>query len=82
MDEMTLASEMLAEIKRTSKRWFIVSVVELGLILAIIGGFLWYLNTPVAETTTTTIDQQSDNTSTNQVIGGDIYGGKTDNNGH
>ena len=82
MDEMTLASEMLAEIKRTSKRWFILFLTVLGLWFATIGAFLWYLNTPTTDTTTTTIDQQADNAGTNQVIGGDIYGGTTDSNGY
>lgn len=50
MDNETLATELLHEIKAGAKRWFIIAVVELGVILAMLIGFLWYISLPVEET--------------------------------
>lgn len=46
MDHNTdyIATEMLAEIKQSSKRWFRVAIVLAIAWLITIGGFLWYLN--------------------------------------
>ena len=43
----TLATELLHEIKASAKRWFIIAIVELILILAMAGGFVWYISLPV-----------------------------------
>ncbi|MCH5210422.1 MAG: hypothetical protein J1F01_05595 [Oscillospiraceae bacterium] len=42
----TLATEMMAELKASGKRWFIAFLTVTVLWFATIGGFLWYLNTP------------------------------------
>ena len=78
MNNNTLASEMLHEIKATSKRWFIAFLVTLSLWFATIIGFILYeyYTIPVDETT---IEQESDNQSRNLVIGGD-YNGETEDN--
>lgn len=78
MENETLASEMLHEIKSTSKRWFIAFLVTLSLWFATIIGFILYeyYTIPVDETT---IEQESDNQSRNLVIGGD-YNGETEDN--
>lgn len=78
MENKTLASEMLHEIKATSKRWFIAFLVTLSLWFATIIGFVLYeyYTIPVDETT---IEQESDNQSTNLVIGGDYNGEAEDN---
>lgn len=39
-----LAMELLAELKRQSKRWMIAFFVVLSLWAATIGGFVWFLN--------------------------------------
>ena len=75
MDTNTLASEMLSELKATSKRWFIAFCIMVGLELATIGAFIWYITLPVEETT---IEQSSDNDSENTIIGGDYNGFKTE----
>jgi uncharacterized membrane protein (DUF485 family) len=76
MKEEKLAMEMLAELKSNAKRWFIVSVIELLIILIITGIFVWYINQPIEQTTeeTTTeytqdADTQGDNSTINQNIG-------------
>ena len=45
----TLATELLHELKASAKRWFIIAVIELLIILGIAGGFIWYLSLPVED---------------------------------
>lgn len=71
MENENLATELLRELKATSKRWFIAFLVVVGLWFATIIGFVWYISLPVEESN---IEQQSDNSSYNQIIGGDYNG--------
>lgn len=75
MDNETLASEILHELKASCKRWFIAFIIVLVLWFATIGVFIWYISLPV-EFTDVSIDQvQTDvDRSYNQVIGGDYDG--------
>lgn len=66
MEEYTLASELLAEVKRSAKRWFIIAVAELVVILALVGGILWYFSLPVEEAVVT---QTMDSTTRSTMIG-------------
>lgn len=73
-EDEPLATEMLAEIKENSRRWFRVAVIELGIIMLIIAMFIGYLNTPVEEETETITYSQDantegDNSSINQNMG-------------
>lgn len=73
-EEKTLATEMLAELKENSKRWFRVSVIELCIILLIIAMFIGYLTMPVEEETETITytqdaDTEGDSSPINQSIG-------------
>lgn len=52
MKEEKFVLEMLAELKSNAKRWFIISIIELFIILGITGIFIWYINQPIEETTT------------------------------
>lgn len=47
--ETTFATELLREVKATSKRWFIAFIVVLVLWFATIGGFITYLSLPVED---------------------------------
>ena len=49
MENNTLATELLHEIKASAKRWFIIAIAELVIIVMIIGTFIWYLTLPVDE---------------------------------
>lgn len=73
MNEETLASELLKELKATSKRWFIAFCVMVILEIATICGFLWYISLPVEETETTISQdaQDLDNSDIKQIIGDD-----------
>lgn len=47
--EISLATELLHELKASAKRWFIAFCVMVALEIATIGGFLWYISLPVEE---------------------------------
>lgn len=51
MENQTLATEMLRELKANGRRWFIAFLVMLGLWFATIGVFIWYLSLPIEEVT-------------------------------
>lgn len=72
----TLATELLAEVKASAKRWFIAFLIMLGVEAATIAGFIWYLSLPVEETE---ITQDIDNGDNNNVVGiGGVYGSTSD----
>ena len=58
MEEKNLATEMLHELKAQSKRWFIIAIIELIIIIATNTGWLIYESNfeTVADTETTTVD--------------------------
>ena len=74
----TLASEILAELRTSARRWFIAFLVMLSIEIATIAGFLWYLSLPV-EQETVTVENEDGNAmylgDANSVIGG-IHNGK------
>lgn len=74
MENETLATEMLRELKATSRRWFIAFITVLILWFATIGIFIWYISLPVEEYT---VEQESTDRSFNN-IGGEIYGIQTE----
>lgn len=76
MDEegKTLATEILAELKASAKRWFIAFIIMLCLELATIGGFLWYISLPVDEM----VEIENDDGNANYV-GGDVDGNINNN---
>ena len=66
--EVTLASELLHELKATSKRWFIAFCIMVVIEFATIAGFMWYMSLPVDELT---IENESGNAN---YIGDDLNG--------
>ena len=77
--ENSLASELLHEIKATSRRWFVLFLIALLLLFGTNMAWLYAWNLPAEETvsTETTIQQDADNASSNNYVGedGNIYGG-------
>lgn len=68
MEKENLALEMLRELKAQSKRWFIIAIIELVIIIATTGIFVWYINQPIEETITTeeqTIEDIDNSTNSN-----------------
>ena len=76
MDEegLTLATEILQELKASARRWFIAFLMMLGIEIATIGGFLWYISLPVDETVSVENDEGNAN-----YVGGDVVGSVNNN---
>ena len=73
MENNSLALELLHEVKASAKRWFIAFCVMVGVEVATIIGFLWYISLPIEEVSVyeQTGEQTDTNTSEfNQTIGG------------
>lgn len=65
---------LATEVIRTLKK---IIYFFIALELLTIAGFMWYISLPAE---TTSIEQESDNDSYNQVIGGDYNGKQTESN--
>lgn len=48
-DGMTLATEILTELKASARRWFIAFLVMIAIEVATIVGFIWYISLPVEQ---------------------------------
>ena len=59
VESVTLATELLREVKASARRWFIAFCVMCFIEVATICGFLWYISLPVE--TSTEIEQSADN---------------------
>ena len=71
MDEegTTLATEILAEVKASARRWFIAFLIMCGIEAATIGGFLWYISLPTDESVP--VENEDGNAN---YVGGDVRG--------
>ena len=78
-ESVTLATELLREVKSSARRWFVAFCVMVILEVATICGFIWYISQPVEETSTNDIEQEADDGSNNQIIGGDYNVSETIN---
>lgn len=70
----TLATEILHELKLSARRWFIAFLIMLGIEIATIGGFLWYLSLPTEESVTVENDEGNAN-----YVGGNVVGNVNNN---
>lgn len=71
MDNTNLASEILAELKATCRRWFLAFCIMIILEVITIAGFIWYISLP-----TQYKDVQIKNTSGYaSYVGRDLTGG-------
>lgn len=77
MENETLATEMLHELKSSNRRWFIAFLVVLTLWFATIGAFLWYISLPVEETS---VEQYAEGDENSLVGIGDMNGGVSKSN--
>ena len=77
MENETLATEMLRELKANNRRLFIALIVVLTLWFATIGAFLWYISLPVE---VQEVEQYTEGDA-NAIIGiGDFNGNLPENN--
>lgn len=68
MEKDNLATEMMKELKAQSKRWFIIAIVELVIILFSAILFVAYLNTPTEEKEEISYSQDADTEGENSPI--------------
>ena len=83
--EAKLATELMHELKATSKRWFIAFLVVLGLWFVTIGGFIWYISLPVEETTSTATEVYNEDGNANYIgndLNGEIVNGESSDKGN
>ena len=73
MENETLATEMLRELKSNNRRWFIAFLVVLVLWFVTIGAFLWYVSLPADETV---VEQEVDGNA-NALVGVGNYNGNS-----
>lgn len=82
-EDTTLATELLHEVKRTSRRYFILFVIALVMLFLTNALWLYAWTLPVEDTsvTTTTVDQDSQDNGVNTYIDseGDVNYGETNN---
>ena len=74
MNDETLASELLRQVKMNAQRWFIAFIVMVCIEVATIAGFLWYISLPIEE-----IAVESESGNANYIgrnMEGDIYNGE------
>ena len=73
-ETMPLATELLKEVQISAKRWFIIAIIELLIILSMAGGFVWYLSLPIDEVVVENDDGNA--TYVGNDLTGAIYNGK------
>lgn len=79
--ESNFATELLIEVRAGARRWFIIAIIELGIILFLVGMFTWYISLPAEVSSIEYTQEAIDNTLTDiqQTIGGALNGeSKTD----
>lgn len=80
MEQETLATELLRQIKSNSRRWFIIAMVELGIIAILVA--CWFI-VPTETYTETEYSQEVEDIEDSDITQniGDSYGeSKTDGN--
>lgn len=71
--ELPLATEVIRTLKKII---FVITISFVLIISAIVGSFVWYISLPV-ECVDSNVTQNSDNSSTNNYVGGDYSGSDT-----
>lgn len=77
--EDTLATELMKELKLSSRRWFIAFIIALVFWFTTIGIFLWYISLPVEEVTIENDDGDASYIGNNNSIVGGLQNGNKDN---
>ena len=72
-ENMSLATELLHEVKASAKRWFIAFITMIVVEVLTIAGFLWYISLPTEEVSyyeQEAEQTETDNSTVTQTIGG------------
>lgn len=75
MENQPLATELIRELRASNRRWFIIALVELGVIIAIVVGFLWYISLPIDEISIENDDGNA--TYIGRDLEGELYNGES-----
>ena len=75
-DNDSFAMELLKGYSAQAKRWFIIAMVELGIILSIIGGAIYFLTTSEISYTKLSTDGGGNANYVSESTVGDINNGK------
>ena len=75
MENQPLATELIRELRAQSKRWFIIALIELVIIILIVAGFLWYLTVPIDEISIENDDGNA--TYIGRDLEGELYNGES-----
>ena len=78
--EESLAAEMVKDIAKNAKRWFIVALVELGIIFGSVITFVLYLNQYDFTSETVAVDSGTGGNANYQTGSGVINNGESDSN--
>lgn len=76
MENDTLATELLKELKASARRWFVAFCIMVVLELMTIAGFVWYISLPVEEQNVTQTADSIEDSDVRQIVGD--YDGKSD----
>lgn len=76
MNDQSLATELLMEVKNSARRWFVAFCIMVIVECFTVIGFIWYLTLPVEEYR---IEQEADERSFNIINSGqgDVINGRT-----
>ena len=77
MENETLATEMLRELKASNKRWFTAFIVVLTLWFATIGAFIWYISLPVDEYAIEVTNDEGNANYIGRDLNGGLYNGES-----
>lgn len=75
MENQPLATELIRELRASNRRWFIIAIIELVIIIAVVLGFLWYISLPIDE-----ISVEADGGNANYIghdLEGELYNGES-----
>ena len=76
MSSETLATELIKEQRASSKRWFIIAIISICALLLSNIAWIIYISIP---TEVSSIEQAVTASDNNKLVGGDFYGGETEN---
>lgn len=78
MEMLQFSKEQNAQLEHNNKIMFIVILVLIGVILAVSGAFIYYVNTTGYEETTETTSVENENGNANACIGDNCNNGEID----
>lgn len=73
-----LASEILAEVKASAKRWFLAFCLMVILEIATVAGFLWYISLPTSYEDVQIENEEGNANYIGRDLTGSLYNGEID----